>query len=139
MTFHINLNLTINQVAELAGLSKNTYLAERVGKLHLDGFRLAEDRQRDAFMFETAAVSRDTGIQNHYLMYFLRHWFDIRSKNPSSNEVSFYNYPNEMESSRKWIEQCFGQAARIYGNGAYYDAPIFDPVFCPDDWHPNDL
>lgn len=129
MTFHINQNLTINEIAELASLAKNTSLADRVGRLNLNEFRLAEDRQRDAFMFETDAVARETSGQNHYLLYFMRHWFDIRSKNPFSTEVSFYEFPANMEANRKWIEQCFGQAARIYGNGRGDEAPIFDPVF----------
>jgi hypothetical protein len=139
VTFHINRNLTINEIAELASLAKNTPLADRVGRLYVSTFRLAEDRQRDAFMFETGAVARETGGQNHYLLYFMRHWFDIRSKNAFSAEVSFYDFPANLEADRKWIEQCFGQAARIYGWN--YDGgdelPIFDPVFCPDDWHPG--
>jgi hypothetical protein len=136
VTFHINQDLTINEIAEIASFAKNTQLADRVGRLHVSAFRVAEDRQRNAFMFETAAVARDTCVQNHYLLYFMGHWFDVRSKNVLSNEVSFYNYPPGREAHRKLVEQCFGQAARIYGNGEYVDAPIFDPIFCSDDWYP---
>ena len=137
MTFHINKYLTINEINELASLAKNTPLADRVGKQDVSSFRLAEDRQRSAFMFETASLSRETGVQNHYLLYFMERWFDVRSKNVFSNEVSFYNYTADREADRKLVEQCFGQAARIYGSGEYDGAPIFDPIFCPDDWHPG--
>lgn len=138
MTFHINRYPTISEIAELASLAKNTPLADRVGRLHLSEFRLAEDRQRDAFMFRTGAIARDTGSQNHYLMFCRRHWFDIRSKCGNSKEVSFYDFPVDLAADRKWIEQCFGQAARIYGWGDGCDAErIFDPVFGPDDWYPG--
>lgn len=136
MTFHVNRYATINQIAELAGLAKNTAFANRVGELFAGRLCLVEDRQRDAFMFQTSAVCRDTSTQNHYLLYFMQHWFDIRSKDIFSTEVSFYKFPTGMDANRKWIEQCFGQAARIYGwNEAGGDTtPIFDPVFCADDW-----
>lgn len=137
MTFHINRFPTINEIAELAGLAKNTAVEDRVGRLHLSEFRLAEDRQRNAFMFQTGAISRDTSGQSHYLMFFRHHWFDIRSKRWDDIEVSFYDFPAHMELDRRWIEQCFGQAARVYGwsRGSLQEGNLFDPVFCPDDWY----
>lgn len=141
MTFHINRFPTINEIAELAGLAKNTPVEDRVGRLHLCDFRLAEDRQRNAFMFQTGAIARETSLQSHYLMFCRRHWFDIRSKHWDGIEVSFYDFPVGLESDRKWIEQCFGQAARVYGwsSGGPHDSDIFDPVFCPDDWYGGSL
>jgi hypothetical protein len=137
MTFHINRFPTINEIAELASLAKNTPMEDRVGKLHLSEFRLAEDRQRNAFMFQTDAVSRESSGRSHYLMFFMRHWFDIRSKHWDGIEVSFYDFPMDMEPDRRWIEQCFGQAARVYGwsSGPPHERNIFDPVFCTDDWY----
>lgn len=139
MTFHINRYPTIKEISELAALAKNTPMAERVGKIYLNDFRLAEDRQRNAFMFQTGAVARDTSLQSHYLLYFMRHWFDIRSRGNDTYEVSFYDFPPELEEDREWIEQCFRQAARIYGSddGCGGDKDIFDPVFCEDDWYPG--
>jgi hypothetical protein len=52
-----------------------------------------------------------------------------------SAEVSFYDFPSHLEADRKWIEQCFGQAARIYGGIGGDHVGVFDPVFCADDWH----
>lgn len=100
-------------------------------------FRLTEDRQRNAFMFETNPVSRDTCGQNHYLLYFMQHWFDIRNKGFASVEVSFYNFPAHLEADRKRIEQCFGQAARVHGLGDGGQDIFFDPVFGVDDWSPG--
>jgi hypothetical protein len=141
MTFHINRFPTIGEIAELAGLAKNTPIEHRVLSMHLGEFRLAEDRQRNAFMFHTGPISRDTSSQAHLLMFFKGHWFDIRSKHWYSAEVCFYNFPAEMEPERRWIEQCFGQAARVYGwaLGGSNDADIFDPVFGPDDWYGGGL
>ncbi|RFP08094.1 hypothetical protein D0T23_30135 [Duganella sp. BJB475] len=111
-------------------------MAERVDRISIDNFRLAEDRQRNAFMFRTGALSRDTGMLNHYLLYFMRHWFDIRSSGRDIFEVSFYDFPPNLEMDRKWIQQCFGQAARIYGwDGHGGDTLIFDPIFREDDWY----
>lgn len=74
---------------------------------------------------------------NHYLLYFMRHWFDIRSSGSDIFEVSFYDFPPNLERDRKLIQQCFGQAARIYGWDGYgADTIIFDPIFREDDWYP---
>lgn len=137
MTFHINRYPSLAEIAELTGLAANTPFADRVGSCSTYSFRLAEDRQRNAFMFVTGAIARDTSLQTHYLLYFMGHWFDIRSKGSYSTEVSFYDFPASLEKDRSRIEQCFGQAARVYGwDGGGEDAPLFDPVFCADDWHP---
>jgi len=138
LTFHINRSPNIGEIAQLADFAKGTPFAERVGKLSLFEFRLAEDRQRDAFMFRTNPLARETALQDHYLLYFMRHWFDVRSKGSYSVEVSFYDFPPSLEADRKRVEQCFGQAARVYGrNGANDASSIFDPVFCTDNWCPG--
>lgn len=138
MTFHINRYPTIGEVAEIASLGKNTPAANRVSHLSLYEFRLVEDRQRNAFMFRTNAIARETCLQDHYSLYFMRQWFDIRSKGFDSVEVGFYDFPANMEADRKRVEQCFGQAARVYGLGKGDEnaATMFDPVFCPDNWDP---
>jgi hypothetical protein len=141
MAFHINPDPTIGEITELAGLAKDTPYAERVGRLGVHGFRLAEDRGRGAFMFQTGAVSRPSSAQNLYLLYFMRTWFDIRTKRYLSVEVGFHDFPADLEAERYWIQQCFGQAARIHG---WVAAPceehlVFDPVFCEDDWTAPDF
>lgn len=138
MTFHINRSPTIKEISELAALAKNTPVAERVDRISVDSFRLAEDRQRNAFMFRTAALARDTGMLNHYLLYFMQHWFDIRSSGSDIFQVSFYDFPSNLEMDRKRIEQCFAQAARIHGfDGCGGDTIIFDPIFGEDNWYPS--
>ena len=141
MTFHINSNPAVGEIAELANFAKNTSYADRIDKLSVSRFKFAEDRRRNAFMFETGPVSRDTVGQGHYLLYFMHRWFDIRSKTFWAVEVSFHDFPLEMETNRKWVEQCFGQAARIYGwdDPSPGDNRLFNPVFCPDDWRPSPL
>ena len=139
MPFVIRDNLTFAEIAALAELAKTAPYAERVGRLGARHFRMAEDRPRNALMFEAGAVSRDTADQTHYLLYFMQHWFDIRSRCYDSIEVCFNDFPPLMEAYRKWIEQCFAQAARVYGWSYGFEdkARIFDPVFRPDNCFRN--
>lgn len=141
MTFHINSMPTIAEIAELAGLAKDTPYAERVGKMGAYRFRFAEDRRRDTFMFKTGGISRPSSMQDLYLLYFMRTWFDIRTKSHMSAEVSFYDFPARLESERYWIQQCFGQAARVHGwmGNPREEALMFEPVFCEDDWRAPDF
>lgn len=134
MPFVIHDDLTIAEIAALAELAKTAPYAERVGRLSVRHFRLAEDRPRNALMFEAGAVSRDTVHQTHYLLYFMQHWFDIRSRSYDSIEVCFDDFPRLMEAYRKSIEHCFVQAARVYGwsYGFENDSRVFDAVFRPD-------
>lgn len=141
MTFHINSDPTINEIAELGGLAKDTPYELRVGELRVHGFRLAEDRRRGAFMFMTNAVSRPSTLQNLYLLYFMRTWFDIRTRRHMSEEVSIHDFPARLEAERYWIQQCFGQAARAHGwmGNPSKEGVMFDPVFCEDDWPAPDF
>lgn len=139
MTFTIRQNLTIDEIVELAKLAKDAPGAYRVGQLGTNDFRLVEDEPRNALMFEVGAISRGSCGQAHYLLYFMQHWFDIRSRHFGSIEVCFYRFPPRMEAYRKQIEDCYRQAARVHGftKGFIADARIFDPAFRPDDCFQN--
>ena len=139
MPFVIRDDLIIAEIAALAELAKTAPDGERVDRLSARRFRMSEDRPRNALMFEAGAVSRDTAHQTHYLLYCMQRWFDIRSRHFDSIEVCFYNFPPLTEAYRTWIEQCFVQAARVYGwsYGVEEEARVFDPVFRPDDCFGN--
>jgi hypothetical protein len=136
MTFHLDAVPTIGEIAELASLAKDTPYAGRVEKLGAYRFRFAEDRRRATFMFKTDAVSRPSSAQDLYLLYFMRTWFDIRTKSSMRAEVSFYDFPARLETERYWIQQCFSQAARVHGwmGDPRQEPAVFEPVFCEDDW-----
>lgn len=134
MPFVIRDDLSFAEIAALAELAKTAPYAERVGRLSAKHFRMAEDRPRNALMFEAGAVSRKSAGQAHYLLYCMQHWFDIRSRSYNSIEVCFNDFLPLMEAYRKWIAQCFVQAARVYGwlYGFDDESRMFDPVFRPD-------
>jgi hypothetical protein len=141
MAFILKSNPTLRDVARVADDARGDPLGKRILDQH--SLRLAVDDECNAYMLAVSSTCRQNSSQNHYMFFFAGRFFHLRTRNFSSREVCFYEFPKEFESRRADVQSCFGDAAAVFGwHGnplTQADNALFVPVFTADDWEPDDL
>ncbi len=141
MTFKF-VHPTIAQVAQIALDAADDQFGERVLNQGAN-CKLVVDAERSAYLLQVASTMRHDSMQQHYMMYYLGRFWHLRTRGFFSNEVGFYNFPFDFESSRHDIERCFADAIGVFGwCGDALTAEenaTFIPVFFSDDYEPPDF
>ncbi|BBL75592.1 hypothetical protein [Methylomagnum ishizawai] len=140
----------IADVFKIVEAAEEDNLKKRFKRLHILSFPKSWviDFENNSFLFLVPSESREESCQNHYFLYYLNRYFEIRATHTFGNEISFHRFPKQFESKRKEVQAVFSEAIKVHGRFGYGpngfnntldtilrpdSLDYFEPVYVKDD------